>query len=1080
MLRYLCKQLFWILLFASPLTGLGQTTSFIQYGVENGLIQSQIQTLLQDENGELWIGTLGGISRYNGLGFKNFTRKDSMAEDWVTSSYTDKLGNLWFGHWGGGVTVFNPELKKFINLNVEMYTRFKSVNTIMEDAAGSIWLGTEGAGIYKFNPVVNKMISITTKEGISGDNVTALRSDDKGNIWIGTDRGVCVYDSDDDITSPSSYGYLSTENGAIGSDQVTCLFLTEDEVWIGTKDAGVYVLKIKGPFTAKSVQNQSENIFRISETEGLGSNNIKTIYADRAGNVWVGTQGGGVARLRPGKDGGWADPVVKNYSTRQGLNFYNVNAILEDREGNLWIGTDVGLNQYRGERFQLFDEADGMNNNLVWANFCDSEGNIWLGTNRGVSKMQISRNAKGVTDYKVTNFTMADGLTGNAVLSIFQDSDGDIWFACGFGGICRMEKQTQRIRSMNTAENGLSGQTVYTISEDKFRNIWIGTKSGAWRYDRADGSFRRYTVDDGLGGNTIYRIFNDSRGNLWFGALGGNLTSYDGSSFRKYNEEEGMRHRFILSITEDQNGNVWFGAYGGGLYKYNGQQFINYNVEHGLSSPSPYAIVADKGNRIWIGTTNGIDRFDAVKFTFRHYGKDEGFFGVETNPNAVCMDLDKRIWFGTIVGAVKFDPEEDQMNRTEPITRITGLQMFLRDTVFPIDNIFAYDQNHLTFRFAGVSLTNPGKVRYLFRLHGFEEEWSPLLSKNEVTYASLPHGEYTFQVKAMNSDGLLNAEPSEYKFTITPPFWKTKWFYFLCIVVGLLLILVTDRLRVSKLRTDKSRLEKMVESRTLELAYKNEELAEKNRDITDSIKYAKRIQDNILPTEKTIRKFIADYFILFKPKDIVSGDFYWMHQQGNNVLIAAVDCTGHGVPGAFMSIVGNNLLNQAVENMPGIDTAEILNRLNKGLSETMKLTSVDDDLRDGMDISLININFSRKELMYSGAYNPVYIVRNGNLHELQADKISIGGYDLEPDRKYGSQMFTLEKGDSVYLFTDGYTDQFGGPNGKKFKFNQFKNLITDIQSRTMPEQKQLLERNFEDWRGELEQVDDICVIGIRI
>lgn len=1058
----------------------GQTTSFIQYGVENGLVQSQIQTLMQDENGELWIGTLGGLSRYNGMQFRNYTRKDSMAEDWVTSSYCDKLGNLWFGHWGGGVTVYNPELRKFLNLNVELYTRFKSVNAILEDDEGSIWLGTEGAGIYKFNPVANKMISITTKEGISGDNVTSLKSDGKGNVWIGTEKGLTVYDSDDDITSPSSYGYLNADNGALGSDQVTCLFIADDEVWIGTKDAGVYVLKIKGAFTAKSVQKQSGNITRISEEEGLGSNNIKTIYGDRSGNVWVGTHGGGVAMIRPGKDGGWAKPMIKNYSSKQGLNFYNVNAVLEDREGNIWIGTDVGLNQYRGERFQLFDEADGMNNNLVWSTYCDKKGQVWMGTNRGVSRMRVSKNANGVPRYEIENYTTADGLPANAVLSIFEDSQGDIWFGCGFGGIGRMEKGQGRIRSMNNNDNELEGQTVYTISEDKFGNMWFGTKFGASRYDRALGKFRNYSIDDGLGGNNIYRIFNDSKGNLWFGALGGSLTAYDGSSFKKFDEESGMRHRFILSITEDKNGNVWFGAYGGGLYKFDGKQFINYNVEHGLSSPSPYAIVADEENRIWIGTTNGIDRFDATKFTFRHYGKDEGFFGVETNPNAICMDKEKRIWFGTIVGAVKFDPAEDRMNRTEPITQITGLQMFMRDTVFPVDNIFAYDQNHLTFKFVGVSLTNPGKVKYSFKLDGFDEDWSPLLNKNEITYASLPHGEFTFQVKAMNSDGLLNATPTEYKFTITPPFWKTKWFYFLCIVLGLLLILMIDRLRVSKLRADKSRLEKMVESRTVELAYKNEELAEKNKDITDSIKYAKRIQDNILPTEKTIRKFIADYFILFKPKDIVSGDFYWMHQQGNNVLIAAVDCTGHGVPGAFMSIVGNNLLNQAIEGMQTIDTAEILNKLNRGLSETMKLSHDDENLRDGMDIAIININFSRKEMMFSGAYNPLYIVRNGQLQELQPDKISIGSYDLEPNRKYGSQLFNLEKGDCIYLFTDGYTDQFGGPNGKKYKNNQFKNLLTDIHQKSMPEQKQLLERNFEEWRGELEQVDDICVVGIRV
>ncbi len=1058
-----------------------QTTSFIQFGAENGLVQSQVQTIMQDDDGNLWIGTLGGLSKYNGLGFVSYTKKDSMAEDWVTSSYKDNSGNLWFGHWGGGVTMYNKELKRFINLNVELYTKFKSINDIIEDDDGSIWLATEGAGIYKFNPVANKMISLTTKEGISSDNTTALLRDKNDNVWIGSDKGVSVYTSGADITSPSSYGYLNTANGALTSDKVTCLaMVNENEIWIGTADAGVFILRLKGDVNPSSIEKQAGNITQITQENGLGSDNVQTIYSDINGNVWIGTHGGGVTYIAASSEGNWKKSKLKTYNTKQGLNFYNANAILQDREGNVWIGTDVGLNQFRGERFQIFDEADGMTNNLVWSVLCDKAGNIWLGTNRGVSRISVTFNEQYAARYTVKNFTTNDGLTGNAVLSMFEDAEGDMWFGCGFGGVSRLKKGANRLQSMNNNENDLAETSVYTISDDKYGNVWFGTRYGASRYDKTSGAFRNYTIDDGLGGNNIYRIFKDSKGILWFGALGGYLTAYDGSSFKKYDETTGIKHRFILCIDEDKHGNLWFGSYGGGLYKFNGTEFINYNVEHGLSSPSPYAIVADEENRIWIGTTNGIDRFDANKFTFRHYGKDEGFFGVETNPNAICIDKGNKIWFGTIVGAVKFDPLEDKMNRTEPLTSISGLQVFLKDTLFPVDNTFSYDLNHLTFRFTGISLTNPQKVKYMFKLEGFDEKWSPVIKRNEATYANLPPGDFTFLVKASNNDDLWSSVPAEYKFTITPPFYKTKWFYFLCGVVSLLLLLTVDRLRVSKLRADKMRLESMVDQRTIELAYKNEELAEKNKDITDSIKYAKRIQENILPPEKTIRKFVSEFFILYKPKDIVSGDFYWMHQQGNNVLIASVDCTGHGVPGAFMSIVGYNLLNKAIEGMQNIDTAEILNKLNQGLSETMKPAVDEDTLRDGMDISIVNINFSRKELMYSGAYNPVYILRGANLNELSPDKISIGSYADEPNRKYGSQVFKLEKGDTVYLFSDGYADQFGGPNGKKYKYNQFKNLLLDVQNLSMADQKALLDRNIEEWRGKLEQVDDILVMGIKI
>jgi ligand-binding sensor domain-containing protein/serine phosphatase RsbU (regulator of sigma subunit) len=1072
------KRIIHLILLLLPLMTLSQTTSFIQYGVENGLVQSQVQTMIQDGDGNIWIGTLGGLSRYNGE-FRSFTRKDSMAEDWVTALYIDKAGNLWCGHWGGGVSLYNKELKRFLNLNVELYTRFKSINAILEDNTGSIWLGTEGAGIYKFNPVANTMISLGIKEGLSGENVSSLFEDKNGNVWIGTDKGLCVYDPRQDITSPAAYTYFNTSNGFLRSDRVSCLAqVNGNEVWVGTSDGGISIIKLPSDLNIKNPSSLTAGVIQLSKENGLAENNIRRIIQDGEGKVWIATHGGGVTQISS-KDAKWNLGIFKTYSTKQGLNFYNVNALLADREGNMWIGTDVGLNQFRGERFQIFDEADGMVNNLVWSVLCDKEGNVWQGTNRGVSKISVQTGAQSGPTYTVRNYTTKDGLTGDAVLSMFQDADGDIWFGCGFAGICRLKQGSDKIESVNNAQNGLENATVFSISDDKFGNLWFGTKFGATRFDKASQTWRNYTVDDGLGGNNIYRIFKDSKGNLWFGALGGYLSMYNGSSFKKYDESAGIKHRFILCITEDKSGNLWFGAYGGGLYKFNGSTFINYNLEHGLSSPSPYAIVADQENHIWIGTTNGIDKFDVTRFTFAHYGKEEGFFGVETNPNAICIDKNGKIWFGTIVGAVKFDPKEDRPNRTEPLVSITGLQIFLRDTLFPVDNTFPYDQNYLTFKFSGISLTNPNRVKYMYKLEGFDSDWTPLTKRSEAIFANLEPGEYTFLVKASNNDGLLSSEPAEYRFTITPPFWKTKLFYFLSGVILLLLLLAFDRIRVSKLRADKARLESMVESRTVELAYKNEELAEKNKDITDSIKYAKRIQEAILPPEKVVRKFVSDSFILYKPKDIVSGDFYWMHQQGNNILIAAVDCTGHGVPGAFMSIVGYNLLNKAIEGMQTIDTAEILNRLNRGLSETLKHTN-EDNLRDGMDISIVNINFSRKELMYSGAYNPVYVVRNGELNELPPDKISIGSYPDEPNRKYGSQLFNLEKGDSVYLFSDGYADQFGGPNGKKYKYNQFKNLLVDLQKMSMLEQRQLLDRNIEEWRGQLEQVDDILVIGIKV
>jgi serine phosphatase RsbU (regulator of sigma subunit) len=254
----------------------------------------------------------------------------------------------------------------------------------------------------------------------------------------------------------------------------------------------------------------------------------------------------------------------------------------------------------------------------------------------------------------------------------------------------------------------------------------------------------------------------------------------------------------------------------------------------------------------------------------------------------------------------------------------------------------------------------------------------------------------------------------------------------------------------------------------------------KNKDITDSIKYAKRIQLAFLPKSGFEKEFPDNGFILYKPKDIVSGDFYWMEKKGNEVLIAAVDCTGHGVPGAFMSIVGFNLLNQAVNEHGTTKPSDILDEMNAGVTDTLRQYEDEATVKDGMDIALCNINYDTLVLQYAGAYNSLWITRDEKLIELNANKFPVGTFVGETVRKFDNQSFQLQKGDNIYLFTDGYADQFGGPLGKKFKYKQLQQLLKDNSTKPAKEQKAVLVKTFENWIGRLEQVDDVLIIGIRV
>ena len=257
---------------------------------------------------------------------------------------------------------------------------------------------------------------------------------------------------------------------------------------------------------------------------------------------------------------------------------------------------------------------------------------------------------------------------------------------------------------------------------------------------------------------------------------------------------------------------------------------------------------------------------------------------------------------------------------------------------------------------------------------------------------------------------------------------------------------------------------------------KNKVIEEKNKDILDSITYAKRLQDAILPPISLVKQFLPESFVLYKPKDIVAGDFYWMEKMGDSVFIAAADCTGHGVPGAMVSVVCSNALNRTVKEFKITETGKILDKVRELVLETFERS--EDNVQDGMDISLCCINTVTKEMQWSGAHNPLWYIHGNEIKEIAPDKQPIGKYHLQ--KPFSTRNISLQKGDILYLFTDGYADQFGGPKGKKFKYKALSNKLKEISDKLMDEQQRFLEQTLAEWKGELEQVDDILIIGIRV
>jgi serine phosphatase RsbU (regulator of sigma subunit) len=299
------------------------------------------------------------------------------------------------------------------------------------------------------------------------------------------------------------------------------------------------------------------------------------------------------------------------------------------------------------------------------------------------------------------------------------------------------------------------------------------------------------------------------------------------------------------------------------------------------------------------------------------------------------------------------------------------------------------------------------------------------------------------------------------------------------VTVGLILVVVLAFF-IYRGYTQKKKANFQLKEKNMLIQEKNKIVEEKNKDITDSIRYAKRLQTAILKPEETLTNYFDDGFILFRPKDIVSGDFYWFEKFGNLSLVAAADCTGHGVPGAFMSIIGCNLLSQAVNEYAITQPAAILNSINKGLTKVLQQKGDQLSVTDGMDIALCVFNPEKMVVEYSGAYNPMWLIREEKLIDVSADKFPVGAFVDKEVRQFSSHEIKVQKGDMIYLFSDGYADQFGGPQGKKFKYKQLQNVLLTNYTKSCREQRAALNRELESWMGSLEQIDDVLVIGIRI
>jgi ligand-binding sensor domain-containing protein/signal transduction histidine kinase len=809
-----------------PITGLAldpnkAITQYIHdvWQTEDGLPHENIIAIIQTHDGYIWLGTPVGLVRFDGVQFTLFDKSNTanIKNNNITELFEDRKGTLWIGSEGGLYQLNDGE---FTLYTVKDGLSSNYIRSIYEDKEGSLWIGTYGGGANRLRD--GKFTFYTTQEGLSYDYVMSICEDREGNLWIGTQGRGLNRLKDGKITT------YTTQDG-LSNDVVMSVYEDrEGNLWIGTYGGGVNKLQ-DGKFTS------------YTTSEGLSHNSVISIVEDKDGNLWISTDGGGVSRLKDGK--------FSTFTTKDGLSNNIVRSIFEDREGSLWIGTyGGGLNRLRDGKFTTYTSKEGLSGELVMSVYKDTEGILWLGTSVG----GINR----FKDGKFTAYTTKEGLSHNIVTSIYEDRNETLWIGTLGGGINRFKdgKFTTYAR-----KEGLHNPYIRSLCTSKDGSLWIGTH-GSGLFCMNDEKFTNYTVEDGLSNGIIWSIYEDRKGSLWVGTNGG-LNRFKDGEFTTYTTKEGLSDDIVQSIYEDREGNLWVGTRHSGLNLYRDGEFTTYTKQEGLYEESIFKILEDNKGNLWMSSMKGIFRVckkELIDFADRKiksinsyaYDKADGMKSNECTPGcpAGWKSSDGKLWFPTMKGLAMIDPENIKINEQPPPVVLE--QIIIDNELINLEeNVpFSPGKKKFELHYTGLSFLVPEKVKFKYKLDGFDNKWVDAETRRTAYYTNIPPGDYTFKVIACNNDGIWNEEGTSIKLTILPPFWQTWWFRGSVVIVILLAIFSVHQVRTHNIRERSKQLEKRVEERTIELNVANKEL---QQEITERKKTEKKIEKTMEDLESS-------------------------------------------------------------------------------------------------------------------------------------------------------------------------------------------------------------------------------------
>lgn len=748
-----------------------QQLNFHHYGADAGLPQVQVFDIARDHQGYLWVGTYGGVGRYNGAEFRNYTARDGLRVNTAEALAVDGQGQVWAGTGNGLCRLDRAEDRFHCDVDPELDQAY--VYSLAVDGE-RLWVGTN-RGLFGLTggEVVYRH---PAPEGDSDFAVFDIEPAENGPVWLGTTSGLWRLDGDD-LTAVSM-------PDAAGS-RVTALRWEPDGLWVGTdvglfRHAGGQIREASGVPAAA----------RTAEINGMS----RDVHDD----LWIATDLG-MLRGREGhfrlldEDSGLVNPLS--------------HTVYHDREGLLWIGQDNGLTKWVPRPFSGYTTEHGLISDFVRTINEDHRSRLWLGTRVGI---QIVPYEDG--DWRFDqgrHITAEDGLLDERVYAIGFVAPGEALIATD-RGLVRW-REDEGVVEIYTTENGLPSNQTRSVWVDHSGGVWIGTNQGTVFLE--DGEIGPAPHPQ-LAPAYSLRIREDDRGRVWFATRDQGLFILHRGEVQQLQEAEGLTNQTLWDLSPAGEDGMWLGSNGDGLFHVRGDGRIEqYTTEDGLADDFVWQVLRDSRGDVWAYTNQGLSRFDGTEF--HNYDRDDGLLHEEGGATGAWESHDGDLWFASAAGLMRYDPEQVYTNPVPPPVVIDRVS--LRGEPVSRGASFPHGAGSMDFEFAALSFQSQDAVRYRYRLLGLDEQWSTPVSRRPITFGNLAGGDYVFEVEARNPDGVWSREPARFRFSVTPPFWQTLWFWALVLPLGGSLVWGLVRLRLRQSEARREELEALVAERTRQL-----------------------------------------------------------------------------------------------------------------------------------------------------------------------------------------------------------------------------------------------------------------------